>query len=67
MQFARGTTASWRPARSVLMRDGARPEPRSDAMDARFHSPLRNRRSSTFDWIMLAVSFLTVGWIVVAY
>jgi hypothetical protein len=36
-------------------------------MDARVHRPLHNRSSSTFDWIMLAFSFLTVGWIVVAY
>ena len=66
MRFPRCT-----PARSIvvgpIMRDGTRPEPPSDAMDAPVHRRLRNRSSSTFDWIMLALSFLTVGWIVVAY
>jgi|RhiMethySRZTD1v2_1073278.scaffolds.fasta_scaffold73829_7 hypothetical protein len=65
MRFPRCT-----PARSVLVgaiMHGIRPKPRSDAMDARVHRPLHNRSSSTFDWIMLAFSFLTVGWIVVAY
>ena len=65
----RCTTASWCPAVGPRWRNHARcpPKPRSDAMDARVRSPLHDRRSSTFDWIMLALSFLTVGWIVVAY
>jgi hypothetical protein len=36
-------------------------------MDARAPSPFSNRRPSAYEWIMLAASFLTVGWIVVGY
>jgi hypothetical protein len=38
-----------------------------DAMEAHVHSPLRSRGPSLFDWVMLALSFLTVSWIVVAF
>lgn len=36
-------------------------------MDGHVHSPLRGRGPSTLDWAMLAASFLTVAWIVVAH
>jgi hypothetical protein len=36
-------------------------------MDGHVHSPLRGRGPSTFDWIMLAISLLTISWIVVAH
>ena len=36
-------------------------------MDTPVHSPLRSRGPSLFDWVMLALSFLTVSWIVVAF
>ena len=31
------------------------------------HGQLRSRGSSLFDWVMLALSVLTVSWIVVAF
>jgi hypothetical protein len=36
-------------------------------MDGHVHSPLRGRDPSTFDRVMLAVSFLTVAWIVIGH
>jgi hypothetical protein len=36
-------------------------------MDGHPHSPLGSRGPSTLDWIMLAVSFLMIAWIVVAH
>jgi hypothetical protein len=36
-------------------------------MDPHVHSPLRDRGPLRLDWVMLALSFLTVFWIVVAH
>lgn len=36
-------------------------------MDGHAQSPLRRRGPSWFDWAMLALSFVTVSWIVVAH
>ena len=36
-------------------------------MDGYVHNPLRGRGPSTFDRVMLAVSFLTVAWIVITH
>ena len=36
-------------------------------MDGHVHSPLRNRKPSAFEQLMLALSFLTVLWVVVAH
>jgi hypothetical protein len=36
-------------------------------MNGNVHSPLRGGGPSTFDWVMLAASFLTVTWIVLGH
>lgn len=40
---------------------------RSETMDGYVQEPIRKRRPSMFDWLMLAVSFATVVWILAAH